>query len=115
MNLDFSRLVYDAAQVGASGRWGAVNAALVRLAAKPGLDNVWYVELLGALCSKIFAEYLLLRNAFEEKKGDDASLLAWRARNFLELAVWSIYFSKGRENAHRLFEDAGRGGVMCGL
>ncbi len=42
------------------------------------------------------------------KSKTDAPLLAWRARNLLELSVWSTYCAKGRENARRLYEDAGR-------
>ncbi len=34
--------------------------------------------------------------------------MAWRARNLLELSVWSIYCAKSRENARRVYEDAGR-------
>jgi hypothetical protein len=86
----------------------AVNAALTRLAANPGLDNEWYVQILGAFCFKVFSEYLLLKSDYERKQADDASLLAWRARNLLELSVWCIYLSKRRENARRLYEDAGR-------
>jgi hypothetical protein len=36
---------------------------------------------------------------------DDAALLAWRARNLLELSVWSTYCAKTRENARRVYED----------
>ena len=108
MKPEFSRFVDDAANIGTSGRWDTVNAAIERLAANPGVDNAWYVQVLGALCFKVFSEYTLLKNAYAEKQEGDASLLAWRARNLLELSVWSIYFSKSRENARRLYEDAGR-------
>jgi hypothetical protein len=105
---EFCRFVDDAAKIGTSGRWDAVNAAIEKLAANPGLDNEWYVQLFGSLCYQVFSEYLLLKNAYAEKRERDASLLAWRARNLLELSVWSIYFTKSRENARRLYEDAGR-------
>ena len=108
MNSEFSKLIDEAAQIAASGRWRAVNVALTRLAANPGLDNAWYVQVLGALCFKVFSEYLLLKSDYERKQADNSSLLAWRARNLLELWVWCIYFSKRRENARRLYEDAGR-------
>lgn len=39
---------------------------------------------------------------------DKTALLAWRARNLLELSVWSLYCSKSRANARRFYEDAGR-------
>lgn len=108
MDSEFSRLIDEAEKIGTSGRWDAMNIALKRLAANPGLDNAWHVQVLGALCSNIFSEYLLLKSDYERKQRDDASLLAWRARNLLELSVWCVYFSKGRENARRLYEDAGR-------
>ncbi len=102
-----SRLVDEAANICTSGRWTAVNARVESLAANPGIDNGWWVQLFGALCFQIFSEYLSLKRAYKEKQ-DKTSLLAWRARNLLELSVWCLYCSKSRENARRLYEDAGR-------
>src|SRR5258708_29492264 len=34
--------------------------------------------------------------------------VAWRARNLLELSVWSTYSAKNGDNARRVYEDAGR-------
>jgi len=63
----------------------------------------------GRLVSRtLMSEYLQLKRAYEEKQGRGSSLLAWRARNLLELSVWSLYCTQGRENARRLYEDAGR-------
>jgi hypothetical protein len=67
-----------------------------------------WVQLFGALCSHSFSEYLLLKKAYENRQRDDVSLLAWRARNLLELSVWAMYCAQRRENARRVFEDAGR-------
>ena len=53
-------------------------------------------------------KYLQLKRAYETSPQDDSSLLAWRARNLLELSVWSMYFAKNSENARRFYEDAGR-------
>jgi Family of unknown function (DUF5677) len=106
MDSEFAKLIDDAANVATSGRWAAVNAEITRLAANPGEGNEWYVQLIGSLCSQVFSEYLHLKNAYAAE--GDVSLLAWRARNLLELLVWSMYCSKSRENAHRLYEDAGR-------
>jgi hypothetical protein len=105
---EFARHVDAAEQINTSGRWAAVNASIERLAANPGVDNAWYVELIAGLCFNVLSEYWLLRNAYADTKAGRASLLAWRARNLVELAVWSTYCSKGRENARRLYEDAGR-------
>ncbi len=51
MDPEFSRLVNEAADVAASGRWAAVNARIEALAAKPGADNAWWVQLFASLCS----------------------------------------------------------------
>jgi hypothetical protein len=107
VNPEFARFVNDAADIKTSGRWGAMNAKIERLAARPGAGNEWYVQLLGALCYQIFSEYHLLDSAYNVER-ENASLLAWRARNLLELSVWSRYFAKSREHARRLYEDAGR-------
>jgi hypothetical protein len=108
MHTELSRLVDIAASISTSGRWAAVNAEVERLAADPGVGNAWYVEMLGSLCFQVCSEYLLLKRAYEEKAEGDSSLLAWRARNLLELSVWSIYSANNRDNARRLYEDAGR-------
>lgn len=107
MDPEFSRLVEDAANVATSGRWDAVNKRIEQLTANPGKGNDWWVQLFGSLCFQVFSEYLSLKRSYGEKR-DSASLLAWRARNLLELSVWCLYCSKSRENARRLYEDAGR-------
>jgi hypothetical protein len=107
MRAEYSRLVDEAAGISTSGRWTAVNECVQRLAENPGVDNEWWVSVFGSLYSQIFSEYLSLKRAYEEKH-DKTSLLAWRARNLLELWVWCLYCSKSRENARRLYEDAGR-------
>jgi hypothetical protein len=108
MDPEFSRLVKEAADIAASGRWAAVNAKIEALAANPGPDNAWWVQLFASLCSQNFGEYLSLKRTYDNRQNDDAALLAWRARNLLELSVWSTYCAKSRENARRVYEDAGR-------
>ncbi|MFT8247286.1 hypothetical protein [Roseomonas sp. BN140053] len=56
----------------------------------------------------MFSEYLMLKKAFYEPSIDDLSLIAWRARNLLELRVWAIYFCSDEESARRIDVDAGR-------
>src|SRR6266704_1131329 len=107
MDPEFSRLLDEAASISTSGRWTAVNESIERLSANPGVGNEWWVQLFGSLCFQIFSQYLSLKRAYEGKH-DKSSLLAWRARNLLELSVWCIYCSKSRENARHLYEDAGR-------
>jgi hypothetical protein len=108
MDPEFSRLIGEAVEIRTSGRWAAVNAKIEALAANPGSNNSWWVQLFASLCSQTFSEYLSLKRAYEKKHHDDPALLAWRARNLLELSVWSIYCAKSRANARRVYEDAGR-------
>ena len=108
MESEFSKLVDQAAAIATSGRWGAVNERIEALTANPGPRNAWWVQLFASLCFQSFSEYLSLKCAYENKQHDDAALLAWRARNLLELSIWSIYCAKSRDNARRVYEDAGR-------
>jgi hypothetical protein len=104
---EFSRFVDEAASISTSGRWAAINEKIESLSASPGASNEWWVEFLGKLCFKVFSEYLLLKRAYEEND-KETPLLAWRARNLLELSIWCVYCTKSRENARRFYEDAGR-------
>ncbi|HTW36797.1 MAG TPA: DUF5677 domain-containing protein [Rhizomicrobium sp.] len=108
MDPEFSRLVNEAVDIATSGRWAAVNARIEALAANPGPDNAWWVQLFASLCSQNFSEYLSLKRDHQSNDIDTPALLAWRARNLLELSVWATYCAKSRENARRVFEDAGR-------
>jgi hypothetical protein len=103
----FSQFVADAANIKESGRWAAMNEKIACLAKNPGVGNEWRAQLLGSLCFQVFSEYRRLQDACAAER-TDPSLLAWRARNLLELSVWSAYFARSRENAWRLYEDAGR-------
>ena len=96
MDPEFSRLVDKAANIAASGRWAAVNERIEHRAANPGADNDQWVQQFASLCLQIFSEYVSLKRAYKEKL-DEVSLLAWRARNLLELSVWCLYCAKSRE------------------
>jgi transposase len=102
-----AKTMIERTEIKTSGRWDAVTTKIKRLAANPGSGNEWYVQLFGALCYQVLSEYHLMENAYGDGR-QNASLLAWRARNLLELSVWSRYFAKGREEARRIYEDAGR-------
>jgi hypothetical protein len=107
MHPEHQRLVDFAADISASGRWAAANDKIVQLSANPGKGNEWWVQLIGSLLAKSFEEYIFLKRSYADEKCDPA-LLAWRARNLLELSTWCMYCVKSRENARRLYEDAGR-------
>ncbi len=104
---EFSQWVREAESVAKSGRWEAANNLIVKLCANPGPAGRSWVQMVASLCASTFSEYLSLKRAFDDPKSD-SSLLAWRARNLLELSVWSIYCSRSRENTLRLFADGGR-------
>jgi len=108
MAREFAKFVEDASAIATSGRWAAMNDRIVCLAAAPDPDNAWYVQLFGSLCSQIFSEYRSIERAYQAEGQDDGPLIAWRARNLLELSVWCKSFTSSRENARRLYEDAGR-------
>jgi hypothetical protein len=105
----FPGIVDLADQIATSGRWGALNNAIERLAKSyAGREDVWYLQTLSGLAFLTLTEYNLLKEANGEKRRDTVSLVAWRARNLLELAVWAVYCMGGAEKVRRLYEDAGR-------
>jgi hypothetical protein len=103
MEPEFAQWINDAASIGTSGRWAAANNKIMHLAQNPVAGEEWHLNLLSGLCCEVFAEYLRMRNAYDEQKGD-TPLLAWRARNLLELSVWSTYCAKRKENARHLLK-----------
>jgi hypothetical protein len=110
MDKPFSGSVESAASIATSGRWDALNESVKQCFARGGSkDELWYRQLFAGLCLRVFSEYLALKQAYaEEPAKDDISLLSWRARNLLELSVWTNFCTKDRDNARRFFEDLGR-------
>jgi len=104
---EFDQWVQEAESIGKNGRWAVTNALIERLCAKPCAAGPAWVQVFASLAAATFSEYLALKHAYEDPKSDP-SLIAWRARNLLELSVWSIYCSRARENALRFFADGGR-------
>lgn len=107
MEDDFARLISEAANIKSSGRWTALNEKIRQLADNDNGYEAWQVQVVAALCAQNFSEYIALKKAYEET-GSEPSLLAWRARNLLEISVWSIFCAKTKENARVFYEDAGR-------
>ena len=104
----FSHFISNARGIKESGRWAALNDRIEELAANPGAGNEWHVQIYGQLCAQVFGEFLALDQAMNEPKYGDVSLLAWRARNIFELSIWTHFLAHSRDNARRLYEDAGR-------
>lgn len=98
---------FDAEEIRESGRWSAINRKIESLCAKPVSGNEWQVQLFGGLCFQVLREYQNLHYAYAIPNSEP-SLLAWRARNLLELSVWSVFFAMNRDNALKLYKDAGR-------
>lgn len=108
MKPEFAQHVNSAAVIKSSGRWAAINATIKHMAANPEAGNEWYVHLFGGLCFQVLSEYSAIERAYTDNRKRDVSMIAWRARNLLELSVWATFFAKSKENARRLYEDAGR-------
>lgn len=107
---ELAKFVDYALDIKKSGRWAAMNDVTKRLATSMEPEDNWRLIVFSSLCYKVFSEYLHLEAAYAEKQRGDVSLLAWRARNLLELSIWSIYCCESEQNAHCLYEDAGRDG-----
>jgi superfamily II DNA or RNA helicase len=87
VNPEFAKFVNDAADIKTSGRWGAMNAKIERLAARPGAGNEWYVQLLGALPHPF--HLYSMRQAIEEGFILDVlqNYMTYRAYYALEKAI----------------------------
>jgi len=105
---EFAKFIEDAEAGASSERRAAIGAKIKRLARSPQAFGEWYLELFAGLCYHVYSEYDLLRNAHKANQRGDVPLLAWRARNLLELSVWSTYFALDQTSARRIYEDAGR-------
>jgi hypothetical protein len=98
---------YDAQATATPSRCAAIEDRLRVLGDDPGADNVWWVHLLTSLFKLCMSEYRALEKAYEDN-AKDTPLLAWRARNLCELALWCRYCAMSRKNALRIYRDAGR-------
>lgn len=107
MQDDVTSFIEQAKEIKTSGRWKALHEKIIRLADNHNGHEAWQVQVLEALCAKNFSEYLSLKKAYEDT-GSEPSLLAWRARNLLEISVWSLYCAQSTENTRVFYEDAGR-------
>lgn len=107
MEDDIADFVQQADEIKTSGRWMTLNEKVRCLADNNNGYDAWQVQVLAALCAQNFSEYLALKKAYEDS-GSEPSLIAWRARNLLEISVWSLYCAQSTENTRVFYEDAGR-------
>ena len=105
MNQDFADIPNCAAEIVRSGKWEAIGDSL-RKHCLAGEE--WWRQLLTSLYAQGSSEYRGLTSAYANVGSKDPPLLAWRARNLLELCVWSRYCQSDRKAARRLYEDGGR-------
>jgi hypothetical protein len=108
MDQELASHIEFAANISVSGRWAALNDRIKQCAQTTAVAENWHFIFFTSLCFAVFSEHLQLEKAYSASERRNESLLAWRARNLLELAVWAIYFCTNEENARRLYEDAGR-------
>ena len=108
MDPEISRLVNQATDIVASGRWATVNARIEGLAANPGENNAGGVQLLRRPLFPNFSGYMSLKRAYENTQNGTGDAPGLARTKPLELSVWSNWCAKSRDNARRVYEDAGR-------
>ncbi|OEJ69397.1 DUF5677 domain-containing protein [Magnetovibrio blakemorei] len=107
MEDELKKHIRKAVEIKTSGRWAELDQKICQLADNHNGHETWQIKVLRSLCFRNFSEYLALKKAYEDF-GSEPSLLAWRARNLLEISVWSLYCARNRENTRIFFEDSGR-------
>ncbi|MBF0356394.1 MAG: hypothetical protein HQL43_14265 [Alphaproteobacteria bacterium] len=114
MEEELARYIKQAVEINSSGRCDSLNQKICLLADNHNGHENWQVKVLADLCFRNFSEYRALNKAYEAQADSEPSLLAWRARNLLEISVWSSYCARSKENARVFYEDAGRDAVdLC--
>ncbi len=108
MDPEITQSVDYAASIATSGRWTALNKQIIYYSGTPEAGGHWHFPLFSKLVFRVFHEYSALKTAYYEPKTDDLSLIAWRARNLLELRIWTVFFCRDEQSARRIYTDAGR-------
>lgn len=107
MEEDALIFIAQAEEIKTSGRWKALNDNIRCLADNHNGHEEWQVQVLASLCAQNFSGYIAMKKAYEDS-GSEPSLIAWRARNLLEISIWSLYCAQNKENTRIFYEDAGR-------
>jgi hypothetical protein len=108
MDPQFQEFIDVAEEIRTLGRWERVNSALVDMARAAPAERGWYVQVISGLLFRVLSEYSALKRAYQDEREKSSALLAWRARNLLELSVWARYCLASEGNVRRLYEDGGR-------
>jgi len=104
---DITDFINEVEDIKTSGRWNSLNEKIKILSAVSDNESEWITSVFSGLIYRIFKEYHRMQEA-HKYTDDDLAIVAWHARNLLELGVWSIYCTKNKGNARRFYEDAGR-------
>lgn len=99
--------IEQASDIEMSGRWSLFNQRITVLVTSFEEDSQWRFVLLANLADRVFYEFNKLRKSYMDPE-NDISLMAWRARNILELSIWSYYITRSEENAKKFEGDAAR-------
>ena len=111
MDAELIGSVNDADGIASSGRWKELNEKITYCAGNTKEDKEWHFVLFASIWNQVCSEYHSLKDAYYSPSDNNLSLLAWRARNLLELRIWAVYFCRSEQNARRIYEDAGRDGL----
>ena len=85
-----------------------LHTRICQLREKLSAQDLWYADVLQGLWRESVSEFSAIRRDYQNPQDRDVSLLAWRARNILELVTWCMHCVRHTNNARRLYEDAGR-------
>lgn len=94
-------------EIRTSGKWADLDKKVYSLTKNHNGHDVEHVQVLSALHDQNLSEYHALKTAWESDR-KDPSLIAWRARNLLEISVYSLYCAQSKENALRFYKDTER-------
>lgn len=108
MNPEIIPFIKQAKDISTSGRWKALNEKIREILENPAIASEWSLRVHAPLTEAVFLEYLELKDVYDKGRYRDLSLLAWRARNLLELSIWCKFCGQKDENAKRFYEDLGR-------
>jgi hypothetical protein len=110
-----AKMIAGAEGISGSGRLAALKDCAAAMPGQAPSEMKWHAEVLASLTNATCHEYESLTTAFGGPLADDfdnrqldVPLLSWRARNLLELLIWSTWCTTSEDNARRFYEDAHR-------
>jgi len=89
-----------------SGSLGILDQQISRLIKNQWTTKKWLGEVFVGIIDQMKYEYASMNVAYSNN--DPISVVAWRARNLLEICIWTIFCTKDEENARQFYDDAAR-------